>query len=110
MPTPSAATNAGVGLFDIAASGLDMTDSDPSTTNSTATRHRFTNDILSILLVAATISLAGGYAAGVATVTRIPLFVSSTLSLATLTAVAWAFGPEMLAEASAARQTRSGGD
>ena len=87
-----------------------MTDSDPSTTDSTATRHRYTNDILAILLVAATIGLAAGYASGYAEATRIPLFVSSGLSLATLTAVAWAFGPEMLAEASAARDSRSGGD
>lgn len=79
-------------------------DQESSTTTSTATRHRFTNDFIAILLVVATVGLAVAYATGHAGVTRLPLPVAGVLSLATLTAVAWAFGPEMLKEAAKARK------
>lgn len=87
--------------------GTDESDQqESSTTTSTATRHPYTNDFLAVVLTVATVGLAAAYATGNASVTRIPLPIASVLSLSTLTAVAWAFGPDMLKEAAAARSGR----
>lgn len=96
-------------MSDIPTSETDEPDDESATTDSTSTRHPYTNDGLAILLVAATVGLAVAYAVGVAGAVEIPLPVTTVLSLSTLAAVAWAFGPEMIAEAAKAWRGGKGG-
>ena len=60
-----------------------------TTTDSTDTRFAATNDLLSILLVAALVALVGWHTYAGA---DIPLWLATAFVLAVITAVIWAFG------------------
>lgn len=71
-------------------------DPTPNETESTATRYRYTNDLIAGSLVVFAIAATGVY---VYRGDGVPLWLASVVALSVLTAVVWAFGSGAFAAA-----------
>jgi len=74
----------------------DTADDGSADTESTATRYRYTNDLLAGSLVAFAIGATATY---VSRGDAVPLWLASVLAVAILTAVVWTFGTGAFAAA-----------